>query len=100
MALRGIPTLPATTIDGVLVRGAAFHLECRLKRVIDDLAEDRLLIGEIVAAHAAKEALRSGDTPDGRLVHERPLLAYLHPSRFATIDQSTGFPFPKDFTRS
>jgi hypothetical protein len=33
------------------------------------------------------------------LVHEQPLLAYLHPNQFALIEHSAGFPLPKDFHR-
>jgi len=28
------------------------------------------------------------------VVHDVPLLAYLHPGRFATIENSLSFPFP------
>jgi flavin reductase (DIM6/NTAB) family NADH-FMN oxidoreductase RutF len=97
--LRALPTLAATSVDGVLVAGCRFHVECRLDRVVDDLGADGLLIGRVVAAHADPKALRSKVVPDGSLVHEQPLLAYLHPSQFARIDHSTGFPFPKNFTR-
>ena len=97
--LRGLPTLAAQAVEGVLLKGAPFHIECRLERVIDGLGEDQLVIGEVVAAHADREALRDPTTPDATRVRQRPLLAYLHPSQFATIDDSTGFPFPKDFTR-
>jgi len=98
-ALRGLPTVPATHVDGELVDGGRFHVECRLARVTDDLGEEGLLLGRIVAACAERRALRSEAVPDGTLVHDQPLLAYLHPGQFALIDHSTGFPFPKDFSR-
>jgi len=97
--LRALPTVAAKIVDGVLVDGCRFHLECLVDRVIDDLGEDGLLIGRIVAAYGSRSALRSKDIPDGTLVHDQPLLAYLHPTQFALVDQSTGFPFPKGFTR-
>jgi hypothetical protein len=31
---------------------------------------------------------------DQALVHDSPLLAYLHPGRFTSIEQSFSFPFP------
>ncbi len=98
-ALRGLPTLPAKRVDGMLLAGCCLHVECRLERVIDDLDDDGLVIGRIVAAWAAPDALRNARTPDRTVVHQRPLLAYLHPSQFATIEKSAGFPFPKGFTR-
>lgn len=97
--LRALPTVAATTVEGVLLDGGRLHLECRLERVIDDLGEDGLLLGRIMAAHADRRALRRRDVPDGTLVHDQPLLAYLHPSQFALIEHSTGFPFPKGFHR-
>jgi len=97
--LRALPTVDAESVEGVLVDGCPFHLECRVERVIDDLGSDGIVIGRIVAAHADRHALRGELAGDGRLVHDHPLLAYLHPSQFALIDHSTGFPFPKDFHR-
>ena len=35
-----------------------------------------------------------GDGDDQALIHQSPLLAYLNPGRFATIDDSLSFPFP------
>lgn len=99
-ALRALPNRPATLVKGALVEGCRFHVECRLDRVLDDLGDEGLLLGRVVAAHADRNALRSATVPDGTLVHDQPLLAYLHPSQFARIDHSTGFPFPKDFTRT
>ena len=98
-ALRGLPTLVAERVDGVLLAGCCLYVECRLERVIDDLDDDGLVIGRIVAAWAAPDALRNAKAPDHTVVHQRPLLVYLHPSQFATIEKSVGFPFPKGFTR-
>ena len=36
---------------------------------------------------------------DAVVYYEQPLLTYLHPSQFALIEHSTGFPFPKGFDR-
>ena len=79
--------------------GCRFHVESHLESVLDDFGDEGLLLGRVVAAHADRNALRSKAVPDGDLVHDQPLLAYLHASQFARIDRSTGFPFPKDFRR-
>jgi len=97
--MRALPIVGATSVAGVLLDGGHFHLECRVDRIIDDLGQDGLILGRIVAAHADPTALRHAAVPDATLVHDHPLLAYLHPSQFARIDRSTGFPFPKGFTR-
>jgi flavin reductase (DIM6/NTAB) family NADH-FMN oxidoreductase RutF len=97
--LRALPTRPASTVDGALLEGGRLHLECRLDRVLDDLGEEGLLLGRVVAAQADPKALRRDDLDDGLLVYDQPPIAYLHPDRFALIERSAGFPFPKGFHR-
>jgi flavin reductase (DIM6/NTAB) family NADH-FMN oxidoreductase RutF len=92
-------TYPATEVDGVLVEGCRVHLECRLDRVIEDLGENVLIIGKVVAAHVAEESLRSSDTDDHDLINESPLLAYIHPGRVAQIKDTQSFPYHKGFRR-
>ena len=67
--------------------------------MVEGLGEYQLVIGRIVGAYAHQEALRQTDRDDQDLVFQRPLLAYLHPGRFAPVAQSFGFPFPKGFKR-
>lgn len=99
-AMHAFKTVPATKVDGVLMEGCALNIECRLERVVEDLGADSFVIGRILAASADEEAVRSTKARDEEVVHEHPLLAYLHPSQFATIDKSVGYPFSKGFTRS
>jgi len=93
-ALAALPVVPARVVDGVLVEGAYVELECELERIIDDFGRNSLIIGRIVAARAAEDALRVMDGDDADLIHHSPLLAYLSPGRFAKVDQSLSFPFP------
>ena len=97
-ALTAVPTLPARTVEAVLVDGCYLWLECELDRTIDGFpAETSLVVGRIVAAAADERALRAADGDDADLVHELPLLAYLAPGRFTRIQDSHAFPFPADF---
>jgi flavin reductase (DIM6/NTAB) family NADH-FMN oxidoreductase RutF len=95
--LAALQTFPADVVDGVLVSGCSFWLECELDRMIDGFGENSLVIGRVVAAAADERALRDADRDDGDLIHETPLLAFLSPGRFARIDASNAFPFPADF---
>lgn len=97
-AMEGLRVFDAKRVDGALLDGCALHVECELERMVDDLGDDGLVIGRIVAAWASPDALRNARTRDSEVVHAHPLLAYLHPGRFATIDRSVGFPFPKGFS--
>ena len=98
-ALKALPTFKADTVDGVFVKDAYLFLECKLEKIIDGLGENSLIIGEIVDAQVDEEVMRISERDDQELIHEYPLLAYLYPGRFAKIDQSFSFPFPKDFKR-
>lgn len=96
-SLAAVRTFPATEVEGPLVEGCYFYLECRLDRVLEGLGENALVLGEIVAASVAEDALRVSDGDDADLIAGSPLLAYLSPGRFAALRDSLSFPFPIDF---
>ncbi len=98
-SLAALETFPASAVPGVLVEGCYLFLECRLDRVVDGFGEASLVVGEVVAAGVDERALRAWERDDAELIHGRPLLAYLHPGRFAAVDRSFSFPFPVDFHR-
>jgi flavin reductase (DIM6/NTAB) family NADH-FMN oxidoreductase RutF len=98
-ALTALPTFKADTVNGVFVKDAYLFLECRLEKIIDDIGGNSLIIGEIVDAQVDEKFLRVSEQDDQELIHESPLLSYLYPGRFATIDHSYSFPFPKGFKR-
>ena len=93
-ALSVLPVFPASKIAGVLLEGGYLFLECELDRIVDGFGVNSLIIGRIVAARVAADAQRMHEGGDQALVHNSPILAYLHPGRFSTIDESLTFPFP------
>jgi flavin reductase (DIM6/NTAB) family NADH-FMN oxidoreductase RutF len=97
-SLLALPTMPASSIDGVLVAGCYLFLECSLHSVIDNFDGFSLIIGRIVAAAADDEALRRREIDENDQIYRYPLLAYLHPNRLAEIRQSTAFPLPEGFS--
>ncbi|MFC1695051.1 flavin reductase family protein [Pseudomonadota bacterium] len=94
LALSVLPVFPAQKVDGVLVEGGYMYLECQLERIIDDFGINSLIIGRVVAARVAEDSERVHEQSDQALIHNSPMLAYLHPGRFATIRKSLTFPFP------
>ncbi len=98
-ALRALPTVPAREVEGVLLRDGYFFLECRLDRIVDGFGENSLVVGRVVAAHADPASLRLFERDDAELIRDQPLLGYLYPGRFATIDRGQTFPFPRGFKR-
>jgi len=94
-----LPLTAAKVVDGVLVEGCRLHLECRLDRVIDDLGDNVLVVGHVVAVHVAEQMLRTFDVDDADLIHGAPLLAYVHPGRVATVSDTVSFPYHQGFSR-
>lgn len=91
-----LPTVPARRVVGALVEGATLQLECELERVVEGFGENGLVVGRIVAAYADPEALRGAEREPESVLAASPVLAYLHPGRFAVIDRAHSFPFPAD----
>lgn len=93
-SLAALPVVPARAVDGVVVEGAYLQLECHLHRIIDDFGVNSLITGEVVRAALDPRAERVPDGDDAELLYRHPLLAYLHPGRFATLRDTQAFPFP------
>jgi flavin reductase (DIM6/NTAB) family NADH-FMN oxidoreductase RutF len=94
-----LPTRPAARVAGVLVDGASLALECELERVVDGFGENALLVGRIVAAWADPAALIGAEREPEQVLAEAPLLAYVHPGRFAEIAAAYSFPMPEGMHR-
>lgn len=98
-ATAALPTVPARRIAGALVEGAYLQLECEFERVVEGFGEYGLVVGRIVAAYADPEALLEADRAPEDVLAAVPVLAYLHPARFAAIAAAHSFPFPEDMHR-
>ena len=98
-ALSAVPTAAARVVDGRVVADCPLYLECELERVVDGFGSGSLIVGRVVAAFAARDALRGADVDDADLVHRLGLLAYLSPGRFAVVRESLSFPYLTDFRR-
>jgi len=98
-ASAALPTVPARRVAGVLLEGATVQLECELERFVDGFGENSLVIGRIVAAYADPAALHEADRPHEETLASAPLLAYVHPGRFVTIDAAHTLPVPEDMRK-
>lgn len=94
-----LPTFPATRVAGAFLANGYAFLECELHDIIDGLGDNILIMGRIVAARVAEDALRVDGRDDQDLLHDSPLLAYLYPGRFAEIKSTNKLPFPAGFSR-
>ncbi len=96
-SLAAVETFPARVVDGELVAGCLFYLECELERVVDGFGANSLVVGRVVAAAAAADAVRAAEVDDADLVYRTGQLVYLAPGRFAAVRESLSFPYPFDF---
>jgi flavin reductase (DIM6/NTAB) family NADH-FMN oxidoreductase RutF len=96
-ALAALPTASARVVDVPVVDGCAVYLECELDRIVDGFGPNSLIVGRVVAASAAREALRGAEIDDAELIYRLGLLAYLAPGRLAVVRDSQAFPYPIDF---
>jgi flavin reductase (DIM6/NTAB) family NADH-FMN oxidoreductase RutF len=97
--LQAFDLVPATQIDGVFVAEGYVFLECELFKIYDDFGVNSLVTGTIRAAHVHKDSLRTTEVDDQDLIHSAPMLAYVHPWRFATIDATQRLPLPEGMER-
>lgn len=97
--LLALPTFSAREVDGRLVNGCYLFLECTLHSILDGFGANSLIIGNVVAASANEDALRMEERDDNEHIFQFPLLAYVSPGRFATIQRTMGLPLPKGFAR-
>ena len=96
---QSLPTFAAGKIDAPLLKDGYLFLECELQQRVDNLGDNSLIIGRVISARIAEDALRSSGQDDEDLVFNAPLLAYLYPGRFAEISSTTQLPFPAGFKR-
>ena len=95
----GLPVTRARNVDAPFLRNAYLCLECELERIVDDFGPNSLVVGKVVACWADSEALREGDRDDQEIIGAVPLMAYLHPGRWAVIEETHAFPFPTGYRR-
>ncbi len=74
------------------------YLACRHDRTIDGFGDHSLICGQITSAWVDRDYLLDSEGDIQDQLKNFPLLAYLAYSRYASIDSSFAFPFPKDFS--
>ncbi len=94
-----LPTFAASRVDSVCLQQGYLFLECELDRIIDGFGENSLIVGKVMAAQVKAAALRRCDRDDQDILLDVPLLVYLPPGRYTTVNHSFSFPFHAGFKR-
>ena len=97
--IEGLPTIKAKTIDALMVADCYLYLECQLFKIIDGFGQNSFITGEIIHAVAKTNYIRISELDEQEQIKNNPLLAYIAYGRFAKIEHTYNFPFPKDFKR-
>ena len=82
-------------VDCPVVADGYLYLECKLDRIVDGFGVNSLIVGKIIAAQIDPAFLRAEERDDQDLLRDAPLLAYVSPGRFASIQSTLAFPMPK-----
>jgi flavin reductase (DIM6/NTAB) family NADH-FMN oxidoreductase RutF len=97
--ITALPTIKAPSMDVLMIDGAYLYLECELFKIVDGFDDYSLITGIVKQVHVHKEYIRTSDQEENQQIREHPLLAYIAHGRFATIEETYNFPFPKNFQR-
>lgn len=92
--LESLETVEAPNTNAAFITNSYLFLECSLREVIPNSDDLLFIIGTITDKHVHKDHLRSSERDDADLINSNPLLVYLHPGRFADVQESNAFPFP------
>jgi len=97
--INALPTIKASVVDALFIKGSYFYLECELYKIIDGFGENSIISGKIISAFVDKNYQRVTEKDEQQQLMENPLLAYIANGRFARISETFNFPFPKNFKR-
>lgn len=94
-----LPTYKASRVDAPCLKDSYIILECSHFKTIDGFGENSLITGKILKAYVHKDYLRISEQDEQQMMVDHPLLAYVAEGRFALVDETYAFPFPKGFQR-
>ena len=95
-----LKALPLMELEGLkYLEGGYLYLKCDLFKVIEGFGKNSLITGLITQAFVRKNVKRGEERDDNEMISKSPLMAYIHPTRFASIKDTNSFPFPSRFSK-
>lgn len=95
--ISSMPTFRSENLDALFIEDAYLYLECSLHQINDNFNDFSFISGVVENAFVNEDSFRASEKDEQQMVFNAPLLAYLAPGRFAKIQESYAFPFPKDY---
>jgi len=89
----GLTALSSKIVVPPSIAECRVHIECRRYQVLDGFGNDSLIIGQVIACFGDSGFVST----DPAILREYPLLAYIHPNHYATIDRVERFSFPRNY---
>lgn len=98
-SLAAVPARRATAVEAWALADARLVLECRLDRVVDGYGPWSVVVGEVVHAEAAADAVLAHDEDPHDVLARSPVLAHVPPAHVAVVERAHRFPFHAGFAR-
>lgn len=98
VALSGLTSIPSLIVKPPRIKECMVHLECKVMD-IKDLDNGSIILGKVVARSANREvSFKKGMAEESiNLLSMHPLLAYIYPDHYASINTAEKFIFPKNY---
>jgi flavin reductase (DIM6/NTAB) family NADH-FMN oxidoreductase RutF len=89
----GLTAMASQEVKVPSVAECRVHLECKRYQVIDGYGKESLIVGEVVAVTADEDLVDAG----AEILMEYPLLVYVYPGYYASVEQVRQFRFPRNY---
>ncbi len=97
--VKELPNIKCNSIDSIFFKDSYLFIECELFKIIDGFDNYSIITGKIIEAYVNEKYLKISEKDEQEQIHENPLLAYIAYGRFAKIEETYNFPFPKGFKK-
>lgn len=97
--IKNIPTVSTVENQNIFIADSYVLLDCSLYKIIDGFDDYSIITGKVNTAMVHKDYKIVSDKGQQKQLYENPLLAYIAPGRFASIEKTMSYPYPKDFQR-
>ncbi len=94
-----IPTVTSEDGENIFVADSYLCFECRLHKIFDGFDDYSIITGTVEKALVHKDYMIHSDQGQQGHIYKNPLLVYVAQGRFAEVQETLAYPYPKDFER-